>query len=58
MKIQNTNEYGIKIKYHGNRLLFYNIAQYLYVYTYLFKRQLLSFSENELYETGVKDKYI
>jgi hypothetical protein len=26
----------------GNRLLFYNIAQYLYVYNYLFKRQLLS----------------
>jgi len=29
--------------------LFYNIAQYLYVYNYLFKRQLLSFSENELF---------
>ena len=32
-------------------LLFYNIVQYLYVYyiiIYLFKRQLLSFSEKEL----------
>ena len=43
---------GPHVKTTRTVLLFYNIVQYLYVYyiiIYLFKRQLLSFSEKELF---------
>ena len=44
---------GPYVKTTRTVLLFYNIVQYLYVIMciiiYLFKRQLLSFSENELF---------
>ena len=43
---------GPYVKTTRTVLFFYNIVQYLYVYyiiIYLFKRQLLSFSEKELF---------